>query len=268
MADEKQTNEAAVGAATVQIIQIRRAECTFYIKGTEPLILNRMAEKAKRALLIGSTRKGEAEKAASQKHDPIQEYRDSAYRHVGDSGPTRLYLPSTAFKGVLCTAALDMPGAKKTQVGRLVWVKERSIDIYGVPQLSMMVVRSADIKRTPDIRTRAIVPSWACKVTINYATPFIKDATIANLLSAGGITCGVGDYRQEKGKGWYGQFEPTSEDDEEVLELIANGGREAQDRALATPVCFDAESEEMLNWYQAEMAARRSPKRVKLKEVA
>ncbi len=35
----------------------------------------------------------------------------------------------------------------------------------------MSVVRSADIGKTPDIRTRAILPAWAARITVTYVTP-------------------------------------------------------------------------------------------------
>src|SRR5690606_32985291 len=101
-------------------------------------------------------RKTAAEKASSLKHDPLQEFADSPYIDEDESAPTYLQHLSSAFKNALKGAALDLPGANKSQIGRLTWVNGERVGIYGVPQIFCSVTRSADMNRTPDVRTRAI----------------------------------------------------------------------------------------------------------------
>jgi hypothetical protein len=127
------------------------------------------------------------------------------------------------------------------------------VDIYGVPQLLMSVVRSADIKQTPDIRTRAIIPEWCCEVTIRFAQPLMTAKQIATLLHAGGILCGIGDWRQEKGSGSFGQFRLCRATDADYKRIIREGGCAAQDRALEKFDCYDDESQEQLAEYSAEL---------------
>jgi hypothetical protein len=57
------------------------------------------------------------------------------------------------------------------------------------------------------------------------------------MLCNAGILVGVGDYRQEKGKGAFGSFRVLGEgdDDAEWNDLIANHGRDVQAAALADP---------------------------------
>lgn len=43
---------------------------------------------------------------------------------------------STSFKGAIRSAALDMPGAKKAQIGRLTYIAGDFVGIYGVPKLA------------------------------------------------------------------------------------------------------------------------------------
>ena len=86
----------------------------------------------------------------------------------------------------------------------------------------MAIVRSADMNRTPDVRTRAILPRWACQITISYAIPLLKEAQITNLLAAAGFTVGIGDYRQEKGKGSYGQYSLVAPDDANYRDIMEN----------------------------------------------
>jgi hypothetical protein len=242
-------------STSISVMAIDRGVVTYCVLGDMPLIFNQINEKARHELLMPSPKKTAADKQANLKHDPLAEFVWSTYRSDGD-GPTRLYFPATGFKAAICTAALDMPGTKKAQIGRLVWVDGERVDIYGIPSLFMRPVRSADMNRTPDIRTRAILPRWACRLTVKYASPLLKEPQISNLLAAAGIFVGVGDYRQEKGKGSYGQFSLVSADDPTFLDLVQNEGREAQDAALKVAAPHDPESRELLEWYLAERGRR------------
>lgn len=236
-----------------EILRIARGEVTLHILSEMPLIFNRMAEKAKRDLLLGGRRKTEADKAQNLKHNPPEEYRASVYRNTGDDCATRLRFPAPGFKGAMSTAALDIPGAKKSEVGRLVWVVGTHVDLYGIPELKMDVVRSADINKTPDIRTRAIVPRWACAITIRFIEGKLNTTAVVNLVHASGLISGIGDFRQEKGKGNYGQFRIVDPADAEYQEIIRTGGRVAQDEALENYRCYDEESQELLDWFSAEI---------------
>lgn len=240
----------------IEIIEISRGTVEFPFVGTSELIFNRMADKAKRTLLMGGGRKNAAEKAANVKHDPVAEFRSSVYRNPGDKPATRLRFPAPGLKGTIKTAALDMPGATKAEMGRRVWVPGTHIDIYGIPKLVMSVVRSADVAKTPDIRTRAIVPQWCGVVTFNFARPLVTDRMIGALFAAGGILCGIGDWRQEKGSGSFGQFRICEKSDPEFKHLIATSARVAQDKALQLAECFDEETQELLDFYNEEIIRR------------
>lgn len=244
----------------IEIIQIDKGVITFLIRGTTPLILNRMSEKARRELLLPRGRKTAADKAANLKHNPLEEFRASPYIIRDDTAPTYLAVTAGSFKGALGTAALDLPGARKAQIGRLVYVESQAyrelIPIYGEPQLLMSVVRSADMNRTPDIRSRVIVPQWAAHLTISYVRPTLRDAAIVNLLAAAGITAGVGDWRPEKGKGSYGQFMPVSGDDTVTNKIINTWGRQTQIAAMAHPAPYDLETEELFSWFEGEAPKR------------
>lgn len=252
MAAKKSTSQSE----SSEILQVNTQTVTCFVLGRTPLILNRMSEKAKHELLMPKGRKTAVEKATSLKHKPIEEYRASAYTLKDDAQPTLLALLSTAFKGALRSAALDMPGAKKAQIGRLTYVEGEHIGIFGQPKLFMSVTRSADMARTPDIRTRAIVPEWACKVSITFVEPLIRQQAVVNLLAAAGITIGVGDWRPEKGAGNYGQFKLVSSDDPEFKAIIKSGGRKAQIDGLKNPVCYDDETAELLSWFDEELSRR------------
>lgn len=242
--------------AEINVLEIQTQKMEVFILGKSPMICARMSEKAKAELLAGGMRKSAVEKASSLKHDPLREYRDAPYRMLAPDAPTELAVLPTAFKKALATAALDVPGAKKTQIGRLVSVSWDRVPLYGVPMLFMSVVRSSDMKRTPDVRTRAIVPEWATTITIEFVKPNLREKTVMNLLAAAGVLCGVGDWRQEKGSGSFGAFELVSPDNEDYKRIVRTQGREAQLRALEEPESYDDETRDLRTWYDAEVKRR------------
>ncbi len=239
----------------IEVEPLRVGSVKVWLKGITPLICNRLAGKATRELLFPRGRKTTAEKQQLLKHDPMNEYRNSMERREGGGcGLPRIVFPSPAIKGAMATAALETKGTNKTQIGRLVWVKGYDVPVYGVPKLLMAAVRSADMNKTPDIRTRAIFPEWCIPVTIQFVKPQMSEKTIAQLLSNGGIIVGIGDFRQEKGKGNFGQFEVATE--AQCKAIVKTGGLKQQDAAIKKPACFDARSEELLAWFQVEVKNR------------
>lgn len=245
---------------TIYVPEIRKTRVKVHILGTSPLILNRMSEKARHELLLPRGRMNSAQKQSNLKHDPIAEFRASPYL-LPEGAPALLALMSSAFKGAMGTAALDLPGTKKAQIGRLVYVEGDYTAVYGVPKVLMSVTRSADINNTPDIRTRAILPEWACALEISFVEPLLNEQAIGRLLSAAGVTVGVGDWRPEKGKGNYGQFRLVPPGDADLLDILSQG-RAVQEEAMARPEPYDPESAEMLAWWSGEIGPRGfAPKR-------
>lgn len=227
---------------------------TVHVRGLTPFICNAPSEKAKHELLLPK-RKSSAERNASLKHNPLEEYRNSAYKFRGNDSPTRIFFPSGAFKKASMSAALEIGGASKASIARLVWVVGMDTPLYGIPRMLMSVTRSADINHTPDIRTRAILPNWVAKLEIRFMQPKLNHQAIVNLLHGAGLMIGCGDWRQEKGSGSYGQFEIVNE--EQFNEVAAIGGREAQDAALENPGFYDVETEQLYEWYTEEVGRRR-----------
>lgn len=246
-------------SAEIDVISIDTGTVQLRVLGKTPLICNRLSEKARFQLLMPPAKKNATEKATTLKHNPIDEYRASVLRTKGDA-ETAIALPSTAFKGSLCSAALDMPGTKKAQIGRLTFVDGEQVEVFGVPRIFSTIVRSADMNKTPDVRTRAIVPEWAALVNVTFMRPLLNEMAIYRLLVAAGITIGVGDFRQQKGAGNYGSFEVIAEDDAAKMarwnEIVATGGKGAQLAALDDPEPYDDETAELLSWFEAETKRR------------
>lgn len=250
--ESKESKESVIRIAPIQTQTIRVP-----VRGTRPLVLNRLAEKARQELLLPSLRAtSSATRASTLKHDPMEEFRAAPYL-LPEGSPTLLAHLASAFKGAMMTTALDLPDSKKSQIGRLVWVEGERVAIYGIPRIFLAMVRQAGINRTPDVRTRVIVPDWAAMVTITFATPIMNETSIVNLLAAAGMIAGIGDWRPEKGKGTYGQFVLTDpEEDGAWQQIVARGGRAAQEAAMANPEPYDDESEELLTWFNGEIARR------------
>jgi hypothetical protein len=239
------------------ILELQTGKIDFHIVGLSPFLCNAVSAKAKGDLLLPRGYLTTADKSSNMKHDPVAEFRGSMYVHRSDhTGPTRLKFPAAAFKKALASAAIDIPGAKKAQIGRLVWTDWDDVDIYGIPELKMDIVRMADIGRTPDIRTRACLSRWACRVTMNFVKPIMNVKSLANLLAASGRIIGVGDGRQEKGTHNYGQFQIVANDDANYKAILKSGNRAAQDAAIANPKYYDLETERLHLWFKEELDKR------------
>lgn len=238
---------------TIIIQPVKMEEIIVPVIGITPLIINRLSQKVQGELLLPKGRKTAADKASGLKHNPLEEFTNSPY--TLKDGPTYLAVTSAMFKAAMRTAALDLPSTNKSQIGRLVWVQGEYTPIYVVPQLHMSVVRCADINRTPDIRTRAIVPNWAAVVTIGFQTPILNPTSILNLLSAAGMTAGVGDWRPEKGKGNFGQFRICNKNDPEFVSLLKKG-RKVQEEAMDNPEYYDEDTERLMEWFNEEIKIR------------
>jgi hypothetical protein len=250
------TTARATNTESISILEVEKATMDFHVLGTSPLIMNRMSQKVWHELLAPKGKKTAADKASTLKHDPIKEFRDAPYRMENPNSPSLLGILPTAFKRAMGTAALDMPGAKKAQILRLIYIEGEMLPVFGIPKVFMAITRSADMNKTPDVRTRAILPEWACKISVTFTKPIMREQSIANLLAAAGLQSGVGDWRQEKGSGSYGAFKIVGPDDEDFNRIVQTQAREAQEDALLNPIAHNDETSEMLSWFDVEISRR------------
>lgn len=241
--------------ATLIIDALKQGRVTMRIIGSTPMYYNAMSVKAKRSLLIGGGKKTAAEKKEI-KHDPEAEFRDSVYKTR--IGPTLLAFPAAGIKNGMATAALVTDGVKKTDVQRLIFLPQEKISVWGKPYLRMDVVRSADMNRTPDIRTRAFLPRWCAEIDIAFVTPNLSIHSIGSLVNNAGLVSGLGDFRQEKGKGSYGTFRLVASEEDEALwqELTTTEARDTQEAALADPETYDEETRELWAMLRQERMRR------------
>ena len=234
--------------ATLRIEPLKQGRVSIKIIGLTPLYYNAMSAKAKRSLLLGGAKKTAAEKKEI-KHDPEAEYLESMY-YMPRGTEAMLGIPATSFKNAMATAALVTDGIRKTEVQRLIFMPHDRFQIWGRPYLKMDVVRSADMNKTPDIRTRGFLPNWCAEIDIAYISPSLNEHSVIALLANAGIMSGVGDFRQEKGKGSYGTFAVVSDSDQEKAfkHLQKHEGRECQNVAITKPECMTDDEETRLLW--------------------
>ena len=240
----------------IEIEAIHTGRIHFAVLGATPIILNSMNAKTMQTLLLPPKKKNTAERASTLKHDVMAEFQRAPYRLSDPKAPTLLAHLATAFKKAISGAAIDTPGASKAQIGRLCWVKGERLPIYGVPQLLMSNVRSADMSKTPDVRTRVILPEWAMFLDVTYVQPILTEKVVCNLLANAGLIQGTGDWRNEKGSGTHGQFELVKPDHPDFKRIIKDGGRKVQEKAMAYPECYDEETRELYAWYVEELKVR------------
>jgi len=249
------TKNAKTDSAEINITTLKRGTVKLRIIGTQPLFQNRMANKVKEGLLVGTRKKTKAERQEI-KHDPIAEFRSSA--EIVPTGPTALGLRVVAVKAAMCTAALETAGITKTSAQRLLFMPGDFVPLYGTPYLRMDVVRSADINRTPDVRSRAFLPKWGAEIDIHFISPQLSVNSVVNLLCNAGILIGVGDFRQEKGKGGFGSFRVIGEGDKDAEwdELVSAHGRGAQEAAIKNPEYADRDTADLMDFYTSEVNRR------------
>jgi len=242
---------------TMEIHALKQGRIKLRMIGQTPMYFNSMGAKAWRDLLVGGGKKTAAQKK-DIKHNPEQEFRDSVYKK--STGDTYLCFPAAGVKGAMSTAALETAGITKSSVQRLIFLPESHIQIWGKPYMKMDIVRSADMNKTPDVRTRAFLPNWCAEVEIRFVTPTLSSHSIVSLLQNAGQIVGIGDFRQEKGRGGYGTFSVAGSEDmgdmQEIWDEITQEGRDIQEAAMNDPECFDDQTAELMEFLQEERLRR------------
>jgi hypothetical protein len=239
----------------IEIQEINVDEITMNFLGTSPCIVNRFAAKAWRELLFPSIKQNRAGLEQSLKHDPPAEFRGALYVNRDAKEPTLFHLPSGSFHGALAAVALDIPGTAKAKIERLTKIVDLQVNLYGVPQIFCAMVRNSDQNRTPDVRTRPIFPEWCGTISFRYIRGILTEKTVANLFGAAGKIIGIGDWRGQKG-GPYGGFDVVGSNNADWKRIVKTQARAAQAKAFKSPAFYDENTEELLTWFEEEVARR------------
>lgn len=225
---------------------IQQSEVTVRVLGTTPLYLHRLGAKARKELMLGGNRKKPASTTRSLKHDPAKEYVDAMHLEENWHPHTSLFLPAQCFKGAMATAAVDIQGLTKSGIQRQLFLPDEKSPVFGIPKLRCDIVRNSGVARTPDVRTRPCLEKWGAELRIRFCQPLLSTEDVVTLIRNAGMLIGVGDYRQEKGRGSYGCFDVIPGNGDFPPELL---DRDAQMKAIKSPEPYDVATEQLLDEY-------------------
>lgn len=257
MIKKEKTVVRSTGGGEPALISVRAIEVVkthVQLIGMSPYVCSRPSYEAKRSLLLPPKKKSQGEKERTAKHNPIKEFRGSAYTLPDDDAPTYLAIPGAAFKRAIASAAPDS-GGKRAEIGRLAWVIESFVPVYGREEMVMSWVRNSDMRRTPDIRTQMILPEWVAQFDLTYVTPNLSATVIMQLISNAGILIGVGDGHLAMERGRF-RMVRTEEDRKTFARIVKAGGRAVQRAAFESPIPHDEESGALLSDFLSEAHRR------------
>lgn len=168
------------------------------IKGVTPLIVHAWSEKSKQQMR-------EKQPTRKEPRNPDQEFENSMYR-LPDGGHA---MPVTAFKQASVNGARNYRGITMVQARQAMYfIGDQANPLMQRLTVSDPVMRE-DICRvgigSADLRYRAMYEDWAATLTIRYLPTIITTESIVNLVDAGGVTSGVGEWRQER-NGQFGHY--------------------------------------------------------------
>jgi hypothetical protein len=195
---------AAAAPAQLDITKIDVETLLVPVVGTMPLIVHNWSEKAKRQML--DTQQGR--KTIKEPRDPEAEFESSLYRTADGYG-----FPSVAFKAATVSAArLYGKSVRMTELRQFLFFRgvmsehcnQALFPIVGEPKMREDMV-TVGISGT-DLRYRAEFPDWTSELTVQYVKSAITRDSVLSIISAAGLTVGVGEWRPEK-NGEYGTFE-------------------------------------------------------------
>lgn len=208
----------------IKPIEMNTVEVT--IQGDTPLIMHAWSEKAKRMML--ETQQGKSKGKQKDFKNPIDDFIQSMYwltekpdteglseeecEQAFDNAiknGAKFGFPITAFKQAAISAAYRMGWSKdkmslrgvffiETDYGDMVEIKS------DVPQMREDMVKIG--MGTADIRYRGQFNNWSTTFRLKYnVNGQYSLENILNIINAGGVVCGVGEWRPEK-DGQFGTY--------------------------------------------------------------
>lgn len=196
----------------LQPLQIK--EAVVKIKGDSPLIVNDFDEKSKKQMLDIQMKKA---KSARDAKNPIEdfmrslhwitemptEFTEESFEKALENG-AKFGFPAVGIKASAISGAYRNKYSKdKVSIQGAFHINGEMVEIKGKPTMREDVVRVAN--GNPDIRYRAEFKEWEMEFTIRYNENAYSLEQIINFINLGGFTCGLGEFRIEKG-GIYGTY--------------------------------------------------------------
>lgn len=210
---------AATATAEVVQVQIDQIPCQMIkvpIIGTAPIIVHRFSEKAKRMMLENM----QGVKRVREHKDPEREYQDALYRMKDPDG---YGFPCSGFKEATI-AGCRYYGTKVTMASMRQFIffsgpygndGRMMVRLEGEPECREDVVTVGN--NGHDLRYRPIFNEWTATLTVTYVTTGLTQASLLSLIDAGGMGCGVGEWRPSR----RGEFGTYAIDKSRNVELVS-----------------------------------------------
>ena len=200
--------------AVVEVKPIKIKEMEITIKGLSPLIVNNFNEKSKQQILDAQQKKPKTKEIRNPIEDfmracywltPMpEEFTEESFGEAVKMG-ARFGFPAVSFKKAATSAAYRQGWTKdKVTANGSFWLLGiNDPEFVEIETDESPVMREDMVKlngTTADIRYRGEYKRWKCKCKISY----LKDGvfSLENLISMinlGGFSCGIGEWRIEKG---------------------------------------------------------------------
>jgi hypothetical protein len=200
-------------ATTAEIDKLALERIIVPIIGTSPLLIHRFSEKAKRQMLDNM----QGRKSPKEVKDPQAEYEAAAYRFT-DGG---YGIPVISFKLATVGGARFYSSVTMTALKQYIFFRgEIGVDgqqlarIDGEPHMREDVVRVG--RGGTDLRYRPEFMPWQTTIDVTYVTSVLTRNSVLSLIDAGGMGCGVGEWRPERG-GDFGTYQVDTSREMEVI---------------------------------------------------
>ena len=210
----------------IGLVQFEKETFTVRIVGDSPLIMHAWSEKAKKEILDKQTKT--VKKSAKEAKNPVEDFirsmywltpmptemTEQAFIEACKNG-AKFGFPVTAFKQSISSGAyrLGVLDGKKTELDAAFYIEggqDQMVEIH-IPEGTMPVMREDMVKvggmtKVADIRYRGEFRNWWANLKITYIKggKFTAEQ-ITNYINAGGMCCGVGEWRMER-KGQFGLY--------------------------------------------------------------
>ena len=178
----------------------------FKVKGLSPLISHKWSEKAKKEMLDKQMKK---KLSTRQAKNPQAEFESSLYLLSNGKHPKGPYgFPAVAFKAAAVRAAKQLDGIHMTDARGLFYIEPDDGDLVQIhspqpPEMREDMVRLNG--KSADIRYRGSFVNWSVTLNVRYNADVVSQEQLLNLFELAGFSCGVGEWRMEKG-GTFGTF--------------------------------------------------------------
>lgn len=197
-------------AVAIRIPRPERERAVIVLEGTQPLVVHRFGEKARKELIDSNTGKGKDRKAKIREpRNPVQEYRESMYPMSDGKG---YGFPAGAFKSAATTyAGRYCDGINGVYARGLFWIEpddsiENLVRILGPdgkpaqPSMREDIVKIGGMTKVPTPRWRGMFkPPWYVVLRVICNDKRLLDSeSVLNMLEGSGPSVGVGEGRTEK----------------------------------------------------------------------